>query len=186
MTVLHGTPTPMRTSSAVPSFAKPTTPASAVIRPALPAPTQPAATLPSTERTTTTVVLGRHAFNGARGAAVDRRRRHWCTCVCGVTWPHQFGSPGNDDGGVCQSGARVRSSIDIDDAVSAATIAGGAGAARAGSACSGTVRDLNCREAVALYGSHWSNTESLPRRVWQLRARGRLERNQRAAVRRRE
>ena len=41
MTVLHGTPTPMRTSSAVPSFAKPTTPASAVIRPALPAPTQP-------------------------------------------------------------------------------------------------------------------------------------------------
>jgi len=59
MTVLHGTPTPMRASSSVPSFAKPTTPASAVIRPALPAPTQPAATLPSTERTTTTVVLGR-------------------------------------------------------------------------------------------------------------------------------
>jgi serine/threonine-protein kinase len=62
MTVPHGTPTPRRTSSAVPSpgvFTAPTTPASAVIRPAVPAPTQPTATLPPTERTTTTVVLGR-------------------------------------------------------------------------------------------------------------------------------
>jgi serine/threonine-protein kinase len=61
MTIPHGTPTPMRTASAASmSVGVATSPVGsrAAVRPVVSAP-QPTKTLPSTERTTTTVVLGR-------------------------------------------------------------------------------------------------------------------------------